>query len=342
MHQSQVTPGMPLSPELVEKLNSGTTEIETYFKDTLPNLRAKAERLQAFKSFPDLVRQVGVHRFMRGFVPDIKMVGHAVQVYALARPFHLDDAILDKMSGLFDLERKGEYAWASESQLEQYQVSPLPLPFNVCWFEGLDAFLARGVVGTPGTPEMSELCIAGMLALNGPVAVHMMSLVTVMRTGQPPDLKIVASAIPYDSTALSSPMLQQAKGVDFVGQMAYRFLRRFLDFQRANCSQASVKINHKFKTGVGDGRKLVRIRDSVDVILKGDRKKYEARVGKAIDWSHRWEVMGHWRKHDGTGKDQFGNYCIEGFTWVSPHEKGPDGKELVVKSRNVIGGEAVQ
>lgn len=48
-------------------------------------------------------------------------------------------------------------------------------------------------------------------------------------------------------------------------------------------------------------------------------------IGKSIDWSQRWWVRGHWRKHSGgTGKDRSGNYSVNGFTWVSEHLRGPD------------------
>lgn len=57
--------------------------------------------------------------------------------------------------------------------------------------------------------------------------------------------------------------------------------------------------------------------------------------GKILEWSHRWEVRGHWRKIKGKGKDRTGSYTQEGFTWVLNHEKGPLDKELVQKTRVV-------
>lgn len=52
-----------------------------------------------------------------------------------------------------------------------------------------------------------------------------------------------------------------------------------------------------------------------------------------IDWSHRWEVRGHWRKCATIGKDREGKYGVKGFTWVSSHERGPEDAPLIKKTR---------
>lgn len=66
-------------------------------------------------------------------------------------------------------------------------------------------------------------------------------------------------------------------------------------------------------------------------------KKYQAeitsKVSSHIEWSHRWEVRGHWREVKGIGKDRAGNYCVNGHTWVTPFVKGPENSPLVKKSR---------
>jgi hypothetical protein len=46
-------------------------------------------------------------------------------------------------------------------------------------------------------------------------------------------------------------------------------------------------------------------------------------------------VRGHWRKVNGIGKDRSGEYCVKEFTWVTEHDKGPDGKPLIRKTRIV-------
>jgi hypothetical protein len=56
-----------------------------------------------------------------------------------------------------------------------------------------------------------------------------------------------------------------------------------------------------------------------------------------IDWSHRWEVRGHWRRldADSIGKDRDGNYVVAGWTWVTPHEKGDPSLPLIIKDRSL-------
>lgn len=91
----------------------------------------------------------------------------------------------------------------------------------------------------------------------------------------------------------------------------------------------------RWKIGTGKNRALVQPKRIVRVLLKAERKKYEARRGEPIDWSHQWEVMGHWRRVAGTGKDRSGRYCVPGYTWVAPHRRGPEDKVFVKKTRIV-------
>lgn len=69
-------------------------------------------------------------------------------------------------------------------------------------------------------------------------------------------------------------------------------------------------------------------------------KKYETteiraiQSGRKIEWSHLWSVRGHWRKHEGIGKDREGIYQIPGYTFVRDHVKGI-GEEVIKKIRVV-------
>lgn len=67
------------------------------------------------------------------------------------------------------------------------------------------------------------------------------------------------------------------------------------------------------------------------VVPKKEKQNYRGPNNQKIDWSHKWEVRGHWRKTTTIGKDREGNYVINGFTWVKQHEKGKG--ELVKKTR---------
>lgn len=56
-----------------------------------------------------------------------------------------------------------------------------------------------------------------------------------------------------------------------------------------------------------------------------------------VDFSHRFSVRGHWRRIANVGKNRAGEYCVQGFTFVREHEKGPDNIPLTKKVRVVLG-----
>lgn len=95
------------------------------------------------------------------------------------------------------------------------------------------------------------------------------------------------------------------------------------------------KTNLRARVGSGKSRRLVKIKDIVLIVDRKEQAEIKKDLMRTIDWSHRWEVMGHWRKIQGLGKDQHGSYRIKGFTWVNPHVKGPENKPVVTKTRFV-------
>ncbi len=90
------------------------------------------------------------------------------------------------------------------------------------------------------------------------------------------------------------------------------------------------------KIGLGKSKRQHRIRRIVHVRPK---KYVEPKDGekRTVDWSHRFNVRGHWRKmtDGGLGKDRNGDYCIDGYTWVVDHERGPEHLPLIKKTRLV-------
>lgn len=105
-----------------------------------------------------------------------------------------------------------------------------------------------------------------------------------------------------------------------------------------NITSAYLTLLHNRKYDVGCGLSKQRIKDRtgaplikkiVYISAKKTRTEFSKEIGEAIDWSHRWLVMGHWRKIEGLGKNREGVYCEYGHTWVQPHEKGPKNKPLV-------------
>ena len=95
----------------------------------------------------------------------------------------------------------------------------------------------------------------------------------------------------------------------------------------------------KFKVGSGKSRRFVTIKNVIHIYPKKERNPViRAAYGGPIDFSHRFEVRGHWRRIDGIGKNRGGEYSVQGFTWVVPHERGPKDKPLVRKTRVVDPG----
>jgi hypothetical protein len=76
------------------------------------------------------------------------------------------------------------------------------------------------------------------------------------------------------------------------------------------------------------------IRRIVRIVPKKDKGRAPPlTAGGVVDWSHRWEVRGHWRRVKGVGKDRAGDYSVVGHTWVRDFVKGPADQPLVVKTR---------
>lgn len=96
------------------------------------------------------------------------------------------------------------------------------------------------------------------------------------------------------------------------------------------------KTKVRIKIGTGNKKRLHKIKNVIHIAPNNvTERKNSFYTGKNIDWTHKWSVRGHWRKHNGLGKDRSGERCVEGFTWVKEHEKGPDIKEKVMKVRKV-------
>lgn len=91
-------------------------------------------------------------------------------------------------------------------------------------------------------------------------------------------------------------------------------------------------VRERIKIGTGSDKKTVTFRKVVHVRPRKSTIS-DSLNSRQIDWTHRWAVRGHWRKTHGYGKDRDGNYCVEGMTWVSEYEKGPEDAPMVKKTR---------
>lgn len=96
-------------------------------------------------------------------------------------------------------------------------------------------------------------------------------------------------------------------------------------------ARASVKI------GVGKNKRTKRIKRIIHVAPKKRMLNYSPSSGtRHIDWSHRFEVRGHWVSLPGKlGKDREGTYCVKDWTWRSHYIKGAEHLPLIKKTRLV-------
>lgn len=106
----------------------------------------------------------------------------------------------------------------------------------------------------------------------------------------------------------------------------------FVQTLNSGISVGSEKVNEKIKLGSGSLRTSHRIKEIIHIVPKNNNfLSYE--TSRKIEWTHRTWVRGHWRIHDGIGKDREGKYIVQGFTWVTEHIRYPEHLPLIEKTR---------
>lgn len=95
-------------------------------------------------------------------------------------------------------------------------------------------------------------------------------------------------------------------------------------------------VKERIKVGRGADRRTHTIRKIIRIVPKAEVSHARPIASREIDWSHRWLVRGHWRRRPGLGKDRAGTYCINGFTWVIEHERGPEDAPLISDKVRVV------
>lgn len=192
--------------------------------------------------------------------------------------------------------------------------SELDLPFKSCFFEMLGTSLTS--VDEGGEVINGE----GLLVYEvRPREYNMFLLI----------------CFPNESPKRYTVYALDSKGFGRLSEHILGMVRILLD--RLNVEEAGfVNPRQVIKAKVGGEKIQHRISKLVYVCPKKARAQVEAASSKEIDWSHRFEVRGHWRRTEGVGKDREGNYCVEGYTWVREHVRGPEHLPLVKKTRVVL------
>lgn len=113
--------------------------------------------------------------------------------------------------------------------------------------------------------------------------------------------------------------------------VAIEFMRRL-----RKESWGQEKVRERVKIGVGSSKRTVTYRGVIHIAPDKQAGSYSESLGsRQVDWSTAWKVRGHWRRHDGLGKDRSGRYCVSGMTWVTDHVKGNKALEPLARVRMV-------
>lgn len=120
------------------------------------------------------------------------------------------------------------------------------------------------------------------------------------------------------------------------GIVAHRATASVIDYLRSKSTLATEHFPaQRLRLGTGAHRRLVKITEVIHVRPRGGRGKTPPQLGGRMDWAYRWEVMGHWRRISGVGKDRGGARTMPGVTWIVPHVRGPADKPVVPKIRQI-------
>lgn len=182
----------------------------------------------------------------------------------------------------------------------------LDLPFQTCVFE-----VAGGQLYS--TPKFHTLCL-------------------LVHENQPKHYEFFSLEYSDETESLHVGCWYENEDLPENVKSVTEILRRFTLARIAAGSLGTEKTKERIKLGKSKEKRVLEIKNIIRVF---PRKTAQAKplYGGKVDFSHRFEVMGHWRKIAGIGKDRSGDYCIKDYTWVRPHEKGPENLPLIKKTR---------
>lgn len=197
-----------------------------------------------------------------------------------------------------------------------------PLPFKVCCFETANGF------ATPVDPETKQEYSYDIVALaaieRDPLNWDIFMLVRGKMGGKN---KLKLMHVNEVSTEGADETWFKALGAAIQG---------ILHFLKETSRVALESKRMKIKVGKKKTREYAKIMGVVHVYGKTERAPTLVPVvGGTIDYSHRFEVRGHWRRVEGVGKNREGLYSVAGFTWISPFIKGNESLPFIKKTRVV-------
>ena len=228
-------------------------------------------------------------------------------------------AVLDRIEDTNFFVLSAEVASKFDSGFD-FEVAP---PFRTCWFQFLEKQVRvdGGITTQFGFVENGNFKIFGLFIDEiGPL-----KYLFAMMTSHPGHDGMMRLHMGQCSQDENSEMWRT------VAQFLQPFSKSF------TCGMEKTSARLKFKKSSGE-KVIHKIKKLVHILPKNatdsDKQIIETQSA-SIDWTHRWQVRGHWRKMDGIGKNRAGEYIVSGYTYVAEHEKGPDDAPLVKKTRLV-------
>jgi len=242
-----------------------------------------------------------------------------------ARPFVFEQELIEKTQ----TDRLGKHLRDIPNE-----VAPLDMPFPFVWFEGGPNF--GMMCFDDGPDDDHQMIISGYGIRENLLSEERIEYSVLTWTYQPQrelnDGKLPHTMLLWENVSFEGDKFIGTRLASEIISQARKLLEMFrgLEF-------CTARYNEKIKIGSGSSKRLVNVPDIIHVSLsKRQLRDRIAVMGKCdIDWSHRWEVMGHWRRCIGNGKDRLGNYVVPGWTWVIPHVRGPITKPIKRQLRMV-------
>jgi hypothetical protein len=190
----------------------------------------------------------------------------------------------------------------------------IPLPFKITWFE-----------------RQSQLPLTGYRVVDKNLKILLFGLLMEQKED---------SSILFHSAIEIEDETTGMMRIDFSTmlsnhQFGYAYVNSLMEDLRTKTSLIEEPFSSYFAAKKTDKlSRIIQPNKIIRVVLDRERKQYpKALETHRVDWSHRWEVRGHWRKVDGIGKDSSGEYCVKGFTWVKDQERGKKGVPVTKKTR---------
>jgi hypothetical protein len=241
--------------------------------------------------------------------------GHAVHLLPEQIPSGYWDSIAECQPFVFDLKESEN--GPMDPDLIETSAGPIDAPFKVFSIEVMGEHTHIAVPRPSDTSKTWMDCIVVI-----EVEPKKYVALAMIRHGSPSNAGRVALVHP---------------GTNMGGaESIYQIIKLYID--RLAVEKTGVEENplpHAIKIGHKKTQRYHRIKRLIHVMPKKAVATYAPGHGRQVEWTHRWAVRGHWRKVTTLGKDREGNYCVEGWTWISEHVRGPETAPLVQKVRLV-------